>query len=346
MTTAVAIVLLLALVAYAVFGGADFGAGFWDLTAGDARRGRRPRALIERSIGPVWEANHVWLIFIFVVTWTAFPPAYQSIALTMFAPLTIAALGIVLRGAGFAFRKGVDQVRYKRVFGGATALSSVLVPFCMGAIAGGIASGQVPAGGEAGDPIQSWLNPTSLVTGVLGVVLAAYLASVFLVQEAERTDPGLVDHFHRRAVAAAVVAGVVAVVGLVVLHGRAPYVFEGLTTRALPLLILSVLCGAGALVLLARRASRGARALAMLAVASVIIAWGMAQWPYILPQTLTFSTASAPAGTLTALVVATVAALLLVVPGFVLLYVLDQRGLLPDEGIEDVGDLTVDGPRE
>ena len=119
MSTAVAVVLLAALAAYALFGGADFGAGFWDLTAGGAEQGAAPRGLIERSIGPVWEANHVWLIFIFVLTWTAFPEAYQSITLTMFVPLAIAALGIVLRGASFAFRKSVVTLRFRRIFGAA-----------------------------------------------------------------------------------------------------------------------------------------------------------------------------------------------------------------------------------
>ena len=113
MSTAVAVVLLLAVVAYAVFGGADFGAGFWDLTAGGPERGARPRAVIEHSIGPVWEANHVWLIFIFVILWTSFPEAYASITLTLFVPLMIAALGIVLRGASFAFRKAVVTTRYR-----------------------------------------------------------------------------------------------------------------------------------------------------------------------------------------------------------------------------------------
>src|SRR6188768_1687095 len=147
MSIVVAVVLLLALTAYAVLGGADFGAGLWDLAAGGPDRGAAPRGLIERSIGPVWEANHVWLIFIFVVTWTAFPTAYEAIWLTMFVPLTIAALGIVLRGASFAFRKSVVTLRFRRVFGGGFAISSVLVPFCMGAVVGGIASGQVPSGG-------------------------------------------------------------------------------------------------------------------------------------------------------------------------------------------------------
>src|SRR6058998_2639625 len=123
MSTAVAVVLLLAALAYAVFAGADFGAGFWDLTAGGPERGKRPRAAIDASIGPVWEANHVWLIFIFVVLWTSFPQAYASITLTLFVPLTIAALGIVLRGSSFAFRKAVTTLRTRRLFGAAFAAS-------------------------------------------------------------------------------------------------------------------------------------------------------------------------------------------------------------------------------
>src|SRR6478752_7125562 len=186
MTNIVAVVLLLALAAYAVFGGADFGVGFWDLTAGGPQRGERPRELIERSIGPVWEANHVWLIFIFVVTWTAFPEAYASIMLTLFVPLTIAALGIVLRGASFAFRKSVMTLGNRRLFGAAFAASSVIVPYCMGAVAGGIASGRVPSGGKAGDPWSSWLNPTSILGGLLVVCLDAYLAAFFLVRDADR----------------------------------------------------------------------------------------------------------------------------------------------------------------
>src|SRR3954447_25106674 len=215
MSIAIAVVLLLALAAYAVLGGADFGAGLWDLAAGGPDRGEAPRDLIERSIGPVWEANHVWLIFIFVVTWTAFPTAYQSIWLTLFVPLTLAALGIVLRGASFAFRKAVVRTRFRRVFGGAFALSSVLVPFCMGAVVGGIVSGKVPSGGEAGDPVDSWLNPTSVVIGLLAVAAGGDLSAVSLVGDARRADePALVEYFRQRAVAAAVVTGVLSVAGL------------------------------------------------------------------------------------------------------------------------------------
>jgi cytochrome d ubiquinol oxidase subunit II len=342
MSTLVAIVLLLALTAYAVLAGADFGAGFWDLIAGGPEQGERPRGLIERSVGPVWEANHVWLIFILVVTWTAFPIAYQSIWLTMFVPLSIAALGIVLRGSGFAFRKAVTQVRFRRLFGGAFAISSVLVPFCMGAVAGGIASGQVPSGGKAGDPVDSWLNATSVVTGLLAIAVAAYLAAVYLVWDARRADDlAMAHYFRRRAQSAAVVAGVLSVIGIVVVHSEAPHVFDGLTSRALPVVVLSVVCGTAALVLLARDAARGARVLAVLAVAGIIVAWGVAQWPYLLPETLSVSHAAAPSGTLTALVVAVVLAVLVVLPGFVLLFVLAQRRLLPDEGVPDVGDASL-----
>src|SRR3954452_995055 len=163
MSTAAAVILFSALTVYAIFGGADFGAGFWDLVAGGPRRGHQPRRVIEHSIAPVWEANHVWLIFVFVVTWTCFPEAYASITLTLFVPLSIAALGIVLRGASFAFRKAVTRTRDRRNFGAAFALSSVLVPFCLGTIAGAIASGRVPTGGVAGDPWASWLNPVSVL---------------------------------------------------------------------------------------------------------------------------------------------------------------------------------------
>ncbi len=204
-STAVAVVLLLAVVAYAIFGGADFGAGFWDLTAGGPERGAHPRATIEHSIGPVWEANHVWLIFIFVILWTSFPEAYASITLTLFVPLTIAALGIVLRGASFAFRKAVVQLRHRRLFGAGFALASVLVPYCMGAVAGGIASGRVPAGGQAGDPVHSWINPTSILGGILAVAGAAYLAAVYLVWDARRlSDNEMTEYFRRRAIISAV----------------------------------------------------------------------------------------------------------------------------------------------
>jgi cytochrome bd ubiquinol oxidase subunit II len=331
MSTAAAVVLFVGVTAYAIFGGADFGAGFWDLTAGGTVRGARPREVIDHSIAPVWEANHVWLIFTFVVLWTCFPEAYASITLTLFVPLTIAALGIVLRGASFAFRKAVFRTRDRRNFGAAFAISSVIVPYCMGAVAGGIASGRVPAGGKAGDPVDSWVNPTSVLGGVLAVCVVAYLAAVFLVWDAHRLgDEPMVEYFRRRAVGAAVASGVVAFAGIFVLAADADYVFDGLKSRALPLVILSAVCGAGTLWLLHRGLRRGARLGAIASVASVVVAWGVAQWDYMLPESLTVKAAAAPSGTIAAVLVATGLAVVLILPAFGLLYSLDQRSALAE----------------
>ena len=331
MSTAAAVVLFVGVTAYAIFGGADFGAGFWDLTAGGTVRGARPREVIDHSIAPVWEANHVWLIFTFVVLWTCFPEAYASITLTLFVPLTIAALGIVLRGASFAFRKAVFRTRDRRNFGAAFAISSVIVPYCMGAVAGGIASGRVPAGGKAGDPVDSWVNPTSVLGGVLAVCVVAYLAAVYLVWDAHRLgDEPMVEYFRRRALGAAVASGVVAFAGIFVLAADADYLFDGLTSRALPLAILSAVCGVATLWLLHRRQRRGARLGAIAAVASVVVAWGVAQWDYMLPESLTVKAAAAPSGTIAAVLVATGLAVVLILPAFGLLYTLDQRDALAE----------------
>ena len=324
MATTAALILFAAITTYAVFGGADFGAGFWDLVAGGTKRGERPREVIDHAIAPVWEANHVWLIFVFVLLWTCFPEAYASITLTLFVPLTLAALGIVLRGASFAFRKAVFRTRDRRNFGAAV---------------GGIASGRVPAGGEAGDPWDSWVNPTSVLGGVLAVCLTAYLAAFFLVRDADRlADEAMVAYFRRRATGAGVAAGVVAIAGIFVLANDAEYLFDGLTSQALPLVILSAICGLGALVLVTRGVRRGARLTAVGAVVGVLLAWGVAQWDYLLPESLTVSAAAAPSGTITAVLIATALAAVLIVPAFVLLYVLDQKSLLPEEGVPDPAD--------
>jgi cytochrome d ubiquinol oxidase subunit II len=317
---------------YAVFGGADFGAGFWDLMAGGAERGRRPRALIDHSIGPVWEANHVWLIFCLVVLWTGFSSAFQSIMLTLFVPLTLAALGIVLRGSGFAFRKSVSATSQQRIYGAAFATSSVLVPYCMGAVAGAIASGRVPNGGTAGDWFTSWVNPTSVLGGVLAIAVCAFLASVYLIADAERLEqPEMSEYFRGRALAAAVVTGVIAFAGIFVLHADAPYIFHGLTSRALPVVIVSALCGLASLWMLLRGARRIARPFAMLAVAAVVIGWGVAQWPYVLPQSLKVSQAAAPDATLWAILFVFVLAAVLILPSLAWLYYLDQQSALAGE---------------
>jgi Cytochrome bd-type quinol oxidase, subunit 2 len=329
-----AVVLWLGVTAYAVFGGADFGAGFWDLAAGGTKRGAAPRALIADAIGPVWEANHTWLIFDLVILWTAFPPAFAAIMSTLFVPLTLAALGIVLRGAAFAFRPEAGGFRERRAAGAVFAVSSVVTPFFLGAAAGAIASGRVPVGNAAGDPWSSWLNPTSILVGLLAIATCAYLAAVFLVADARRrSQPELVAYFFRRATLAAVVAGALTLVGIGVLRIDAPRLADELTNRGWPFVLASALLGTAALVLLRREAPRGTRALAIGAVVAVIWGWGAAQYPDILPGSLSLADAAAPTGSLEALLVVFVVAAVLIAPSLGLLYYLDQRSRLVGHGL-------------
>jgi cytochrome d ubiquinol oxidase subunit II len=316
---------------YALFGGADFGAGFWDLVAGGAERGERPRAVIQRSLTPVWEANHVWLIFIIVILWTAFPPAFSAVFTTLYVPIALAALGIVLRGAGFAFRKSIVRLSGRRAAGATFAISSVLTPFFMGTVVGAIASGEVPAEGS-GAPFSSWLAPLPLLTGAIFVASGAYLAAVFLVGDARRYgEADLERYFTRRALGAALVAGAAALAGLFALHSEARYVFDRLTDQGLPLAIASALCGLGVLAALLRGWRRPLRPLAAGAVIAVIWGWGVAQFPYLLPESLTIGEAAAPDPTLTTVFIVFAAAAVLVLPSLGLLYALSQRDLLESE---------------
>jgi cytochrome d ubiquinol oxidase subunit II len=330
---AVAGVLWAGVTLYAVFGGADFGAGFWALVAGGDERGKRARGLIDWAIGPVWEANHVWLIFMLVTLWTAFSEAFASVMSTLFIPLSLAALGIVLRGAGFAFQRVAARSSGRRFAAWSFAVSSVVTPFFMGTVVGAVASGRVPIGNAEGDAVTSWLNPLSLVLGALFVATGAYLAAVFLVSDARRfADPELVGYFAVRARAAAVVAGALAVAGIFALRSDARFVYDGLASEALPLVLVSLLCGAGALVLLWRGAPRGIRPLAVAAVVAVIWGWGVAQYPYLLPQTLTIDEGAGASETLTAVLVVFGMAVVIVLPALALLFTLDQRSLLEEEG--------------
>jgi cytochrome bd ubiquinol oxidase subunit II len=327
---------------YALFGGADFGGGFWDLLAGGAERGERPRELIQRSLTPVWEANHVWLIFCLVVLWTAFPSAFSAIFTTLYVPLALAALGIVLRGSGFAFRKAVERLAERRAAGATFAVSSLLTPFFMGAVVGAIAAGNVPAAG-GGDAFSSWIQPLPLLIGAMFVATGAYLAGVFLVGDARRAgDAEMERYFVRRALTAAVLAGACAIAGLFALHAEARYVFDRLTSQGLPLVLVSVICGLGLLALLLGPAGRddpdrrhaGRRLLRPLAggaVIAVIWGWGVAQFPYLLPTSLKIGEAAAPGPTLTTIFIVFGAAAVLVLPSLGLLYTLSQRDLLEHE---------------
>jgi cytochrome d ubiquinol oxidase subunit II len=324
----VAVILWAGATLYAIFGGADFGAGVWSLLSRrDGGAGARARARIERSLGPVWEANHVWLIFCLVVLWTGFPRAFGPLMETLYVPLALAALGIVLRGSGFAFGHtftGATKERSEWVF----AVSSLITPFFMGCVVGAVAAGEVPASG-AGEPFSSWLAPLPIVIGALFVASGAYIAAIFLVDDARRAgQTEMVEYFRRRALGAGIAAGGLAVLGLFALRADARYVFDGLVDEGLPLVIASLLLGALVLGALVRGVHRGVRPLAVGAVVTVIWGWGIAQNPYLFPTSLTIDQGAGASQTLLAVIIVFVIALAIVGPSLFFLYRLSQRQLL------------------
>jgi cytochrome bd ubiquinol oxidase subunit II len=261
-------------VAYTVLGGADFGGGVWDLLA----RNKRQRDLIASTMGPVWEANHVWLVFVLIGLFSGFPVAFGQLARMLTVPLAIALLGIVMRGAAFVFRQ-YGEPRWGRVF----AMASVLAPASLGYCAGSLATGRV--GG--------WFPVAS---GALALACCAYLAAVFLCREAVvRDDPGLAADFRRRALGSALVTGILAVGALPVLAHDAPDLARDLIA---PPLGVSVAAGVGTIAALLRRRYRTARVFAATAVAAVVAGWGLAQYPVLVPPDLTLTEAAAPEQTL------------------------------------------------
>jgi cytochrome bd ubiquinol oxidase subunit II len=323
----VAAIMFTGVIAYAVFAGADFGSGIWDLTAGSAERGAPMRSLIDESIGPVWEANHVWLIFVLVYLWTGFPRAFAALCETLFVPLTLAGFGIVLRGSAFAFRKFAPTIAQARFFGAIFAASSVLTPFFLGAVAGAVASGRVPLDGR-GDRWRSWATQASVVGGVLAMLTSAFLAAVFLTAEAARQgDADLVEACRRRALLAGSVTGLAALAGIAPLRDDAPRLFDRLTGQALPVVLVSAAAGFVSLVLLWRGRPKWARVAAVLAVAAVVAGWGLAQYPWILTDAARLEEVAGARPTLWSLVVVFGVAAVTVVPALGYLYWLTQTAI-------------------
>jgi cytochrome bd ubiquinol oxidase subunit II len=333
MAQACLVLVIVGITAYAVLGGADFGGGFWDLTAGGAERGGRVRGMVQRSMSPVWEANHVWLIFVLVMVWTAFPVAFGSMFSTLQIPLFLAAIGIIFRGTAFALRGQAATIREARVIGATFALSSVLVPFFLGATIGAVASGRVPVGNQAGDTVSSWLNATGVLIGVLSVLTGAYLAAVFLAEDSVRADqPDLARAFRARALGAGIVTGVVALAGLIVLHSDARALFDGLTSGGgLAAVLVSALAGGVTLWLVFSERYGPARWTSAVAVAAITVGWVLAQSPYVLPPRLTLDQAAASDATLATLLIGMGIGALVLVPSLVYLYRLVLAGRLQHE---------------
>jgi cytochrome d ubiquinol oxidase subunit II len=322
-----AMVILLGLAAYMVLAGADFGTGVWELTAPRSQRGLAIRDNAHEAMGPVWEANHVWLILILVVCWTAYPTAFASIFSTLSIPFFFAVVGIILRGSAYALRAAAMTRREEGLIDDVFSLSSILAPFFLGAAIGGIASGRVPVGNAAGNMVTSWVNPTSLMVGAIAVAAAAHLATVYLAADASRAGHDeLVRAFRARALWSGIAAGALAIAGLVVVHGDAPRLFDGLTGGAgLVAVVVSGLSGIITLVLVWYGRYEPARGAGALAVAAVIAGWAAAQQPDILPG-LTLHAAAADRTALIAVLVSVGAGALVLVPSLALLFGLKLRG--------------------
>lgn len=337
------LLILVGLAAYTVLSGADFGAGFWTLLPGGGRASvAATRDHARHAMGPVWEANHVWLIFILVVCWTAYPIAFGSIMSTLCVPLFIAVVGIILRGASYALRGYLDAAPGRRFIEDVFALSSLLTPFAFGTVVGAIATGRVPVGNARGDLLTSWLNPTSLFVGVLAIATSAYLAAVYLAADARRLGEQTLEcDFRMRALGAGLVAGALAIAGLIVFRADAPLLGDRLTSGGgLMMVCLSVAAGLVTLLLVWQRRFGPARASAALAVGAIMAGWAVAQQPRFLPG-LTVHQAAAGRSTLIALLVGVAFGALVLIPSLALLFWLFLRGRLDAHAIARASALDV-----
>jgi cytochrome d ubiquinol oxidase subunit II len=314
--------IVVALTFYTLLGGADFGSGVWDLLA-VGPRARQQRELIAEAIGPIWEANHVWLIVAIVILFVCFPPAFAEISTALFIPLTVMLVGIVLRGSAFVFRAyGSQQDAVRRVYGAVFAVASVVTPFFLGIAIGSISSGRIVVadGAVRADFVDTWLGVFPIAMGALVVCLFALLAAVYLAVEAR--EDALREDFRKRALIAAAVTGALAIVNLFLIRQDAPTLYDGFVNRPWTLLAIggSVAMGIALIAALWRRRYHIARILAMLQAVCVIWTWAFAQYPYLVLPNLTIQQAAGPDITLAIVLAGLTAGGFLLFPSLYLLY--------------------------
>jgi cytochrome d ubiquinol oxidase subunit II len=329
------VLMLVGLTAYAVLGGADFGAAFWQLGSRGGARAQARREHAYRAMGPVWEANHVWLIFVLVICWTAYPEVFASIFSTLAVPLFIAAVGIILRGTAYAVHAGTAREIEQRAVDMVFSVSSILTPFALGTAIGGIASGRVPVGNAKGDLVTSWVNPTSFAVGLIAVATGAYLAAVYLAGDAARAGrDALTAAFRTRALAAGAVTGAVALAGLIVVSLDAERLRSGLFGwPAILAVVGSTAAGLATLELVRRARFEAARYIASAAVAAIVVGWALAQRPELLPG-VTVEEAAAERPTLIVTIAGVALGAVILVPSLVLLFGLVLRGRFDREAAE------------
>lgn len=318
----VALLIVGALTVYVLMAGADFGGGVWDLFARGPRQ-QAQRALIADAITPIWEANHVWLIFAVVLLFTCFPPAFARLAVALHIPLTLMLIGIVLRGAAFTFRAYDDRRGpAQRTWGTIFSVASLVTPVLLGVCVGAVATERVlpPQGSFADGFIRPWATPFAFAVGALTLALFAFLAAVYLTLEAR--DEALREDFRRRALIAAAAVFVTAGAALLLSGLAAPRVRAGLTTAAwsLPLHINTGIAAVVAIIALWRRRWRLARLAAGAQAVLILWGWALGQYPYLVPPDLTIAEAAAPERTLRLVLSGVAAGALVLIPSLVYLF--------------------------
>jgi len=325
-----AAVLLLAITAYSVAGGADFGAGIWDLLGGRGRQGHEARHLIDVAMGPVWEANNVWLVLAMVVCWTGFPLLFQSVFASLYPLFSLALLGVVLRGAFFAFRHVAGGERMESASSLIFGISSLTTPFFFAAALGAIASGRVGVGSPKVSVWEACVSPMSVSFGLVALAATAFIGAIFLVADARRLkNAAMVEYFRLRAVVATIALIITGAIGLIAIWVESPRLLSSMMAGlGTPFVLAAVVLTPAAGYLMWSSRFTFYRVFAAVAVGSLVPAWAMAQAPNMLPGGLTIAHAAAPTATHVLLLVVTALVVLLVVPSLGLLLYLDQRSHL------------------
>ncbi|HUR94480.1 MAG TPA: cytochrome d ubiquinol oxidase subunit II [Gemmatimonadales bacterium] len=339
-----AAILALSLNAYVLFGGADFGGGVWDLLATGPRRARQ-REVISHAIGPIWEANHVWLILAIVLTFTCFPPVFARLGTVLHIPLTLMLVGIVLRGSAFTFRSYDDerdsvQRRWGRVFAGASLVTPVLLGVCIGAVAAGRVGPLRRGATFVQSFVDPWLTPFSLAVGLMTLALFAHLAAVFLTLETD--EPALVEDFRARALWSGLAVFASAFGALLIAPEQAPLVGVGLlaSTWSLPFHLATGVAALAALAALWGRRYHLARVAVGAQVSLIIWGWAIAQYPFLVPPDFTIDGVAAPAVTLRLVLITLGLGIVVLVPSLLYMFRVFKAGpshsarRLPKGGLE------------
>jgi cytochrome d ubiquinol oxidase subunit II len=311
-------VMLVSVTLYVLLAGADYGGGVWDLFA-TGPRAKSQRDLVAKAIAPIWEANHVWLILVVVVLFTAFPQAYALISTSLHVALLLLLLGIVLRGSAFIFRSndttsGQAKWQSGRVF----AAASLCTPILLGVVLGAISDGSIRAPGEheALAYFFTWAAPFPFAVGLFALVLFALLAAVYLTLETD--DVALQDDFRRRAIACEIAAALIALAVFLLSREDAAAIRERLANSwwAWPLQAATALAALGTLTALWTRRFSLARFCAAAQVTLILWGWALAQYPYLVRPELTIQNSAAPQATMRALLWALAAGVVLLFPSY------------------------------